>query len=90
MPFPDFFEGEYKTFKSKEELKKLYSAVDPSREVTFTCGVGISAACGAFVLDYIEHPSHITLYDGSWQEYSKYKIPDFSNPAWELTFTKEP
>ena len=67
----------------------MYKDVKSEKEAVFTCGVGVSACVGAFVLEYVGHTGQITVYDGSWQEYQKYKIPDYTNLEWEKDYKVE-
>jgi 3-mercaptopyruvate sulfurtransferase SseA len=51
--------------------------------IILTCGSGIYATTGAFLLEKIGHQGSISMFDGSWQEYSKYNAPDFYSDDWE-------
>ncbi|HRW30968.1 MAG TPA: sulfurtransferase, partial [Emcibacteraceae bacterium] len=62
--------NEDRTFKSKNELKKIFveNGVDLSKPIVTTCGSGITACVLLFALDQIGHQDG-ALYDGSWAEW---------------------
>ncbi len=57
--------------KSAEELQAIFAAhgVDLEREITTTCGSGITAAVLALGLELCG-ARYVSLYDGSWAEYA--------------------
>jgi thiosulfate/3-mercaptopyruvate sulfurtransferase len=59
------------TFKSDEELKKLYAAagVDFSRDTIAYCRIGERSAHTWFVLHELLDQPNVKNYDGSWTEY---------------------
>jgi thiosulfate/3-mercaptopyruvate sulfurtransferase len=59
------------TFKSAEELRKLYhsSGVTPDKEVLTYCGIGERASFTWFVLKYLLGYPNVKNYDGSWAEW---------------------
>jgi thiosulfate/3-mercaptopyruvate sulfurtransferase len=59
------------TFKSAEELKKLYESlnVTPDKEVITYCGIGERASYTWFVLKYLLGYPNVKSYDGSWLEW---------------------
>jgi len=59
------------TFKSKEELEKLYKSrgVTPDKEVIVYCRVGERSAINWFVLKCILNYPRVKNYDGSWTEW---------------------
>jgi len=59
------------TFKSKEELKKLYEGegITPDKDIIAYCRIGERSAHSWFVLnELLEYPS-VRNYDGSWTEW---------------------
>jgi thiosulfate/3-mercaptopyruvate sulfurtransferase len=59
------------SFKSAEELKKLYESVNvtPDKEVITYCGIGERASHTWFVLKYLLGYPKVKVYDGSWLEW---------------------
>jgi len=59
------------TFKSTEELKKLYESkgVTPDREVIAYCRIGERSSHSWFVLKYLLGYPDVKNYDGSWTEW---------------------
>jgi thiosulfate/3-mercaptopyruvate sulfurtransferase len=59
------------TFKSAEELRKLYQSegVTPDKEVLTYCGIGERASFTWFVLKYLLGYPNVKNYDGSWAEW---------------------
>jgi thiosulfate/3-mercaptopyruvate sulfurtransferase len=59
------------TFKSSEELRKLYELlnVTPDKEVITYCGIGERASYTWFVLKYLLGYPNVKSYDGSWLEW---------------------
>lgn len=89
-PTPDMF-NEDKTFISDEDMAEKFSKANlEGKWVMFTCGAGIFTCTGIFCLERVGHQQPISMYDGSWQEYAKYKVPDFKDPDWEKSFTRIP
>ncbi|MGB7843329.1 MAG: sulfurtransferase [Salinimicrobium sp.] len=67
IPFQDVLENG--KFREKDELKSIFREVkDPSKELVFSCGSGITACilflAGELVLDHKK-----SVYDGSWTEW---------------------
>ncbi len=58
------------TMKSKEELIEIFKkcGIDPNKNVTTTCGSGVSAAVLALALAVIGNET-VPVYDGSWAEW---------------------
>lgn len=59
------------TFKSKEELKRLYESegITPDKEIVAYCRIGERSAHSWFVLnELLEYPK-VQNYDGSWTEW---------------------
>lgn len=63
--------GEYLTFKSAAELKKLYEAkgITPDKEIITHCATGGRAAQTLFTLKLLGYPK-VRLYYGSFTDYS--------------------
>ena len=59
------------TFKSFEELKKLYESkgVTPDKEVVAYCRIGERSSHSWFVLKYLLGYPKVVNYDGSWTEW---------------------
>lgn len=59
------------TFKSADELRKLYQAVGatPDKQIYTYCQTGVRAAHTWFVLTYLLGYDHVANYDGSWEEW---------------------
>ena len=59
------------TFKSTEELKKLYESkgVTPDKEVIAYCRIGERSSHSWFVLKYLLGYPNVKNYDGSWTEW---------------------
>ncbi|HEY5539627.1 MAG TPA: sulfurtransferase [Thermoplasmata archaeon] len=59
------------TFKSSEDLKKLYEGhgVTPDKEVVTYCRIGERSSHSWFVLKYLLGYPNVKNYDGSWTEW---------------------
>ncbi len=60
------------TFRAAEELVRLYQRADITRDksiVTY-CQTGVRGAHEWFVLKYLLGYENVSLYDGSWEEWS--------------------
>jgi len=70
------------TFKSKEELKKIYGekGIDGSREVIVYCRIGERSAHTWFALSQLLGYK-VKQYDGSWTEYGNAVGVPIENPA---------
>jgi thiosulfate/3-mercaptopyruvate sulfurtransferase len=57
--------------KPTTALKQLFEQhnITPQTPVACTCGSGITACIVALALASIQHPSPISVYDGSWMEW---------------------
>ena len=69
IPYTELTE-EDGTLKSKDALKKLFSArgIDVAKPVATTCGSGITAAIEMLALS-VAGAEKVALYDGSWAEW---------------------
>ncbi len=70
VPITALVEGEYKTFKSEADLRKLFESVGvtPDKKVITYCNAGVSASVGLFALKLIGHRD-ATNFAGSWYEW---------------------
>ena len=59
------------TFKSADELRKIYGAagVDASKNIIAYCRIGERSSHTWFVLKYLLGFDNVTNYDGSWTEW---------------------
>jgi thiosulfate/3-mercaptopyruvate sulfurtransferase len=57
------------SFKSKEELERLYASVPRENRVAVHCQLGVRAAHTWFALRHILGYPNVANYDGSWQEW---------------------
>ena len=72
LPFKDCINSETNTFKSKDELSKLFikNNIDITKPIVFTCGTGMTACVLGMAYSIISGKSAV-VYDGSWSEYGK-------------------
>ncbi|KAL8569526.1 hypothetical protein ACOMHN_002073 [Nucella lapillus] len=72
MPFTGMLDMEKQTFKSKEELMKMFEAlpVDVTSPIVGTCGSGI-AGCMVALAAYLCGVENVPVYDGAWAEWYK-------------------
>ena len=72
LPFKDCINSEKNTFKSKEELKKIFieNNIDISKPIVFTCGSGMTACVLGMAYSIISGKNAV-VYDGSWSEYGE-------------------
>jgi thiosulfate/3-mercaptopyruvate sulfurtransferase len=71
IPFNDCI-NEDKTFKNKEELKKIFNSCIGNiseNNIVFSCGSGVTACVLALAYSLINDKYHPCIYDGSWAEY---------------------
>lgn len=70
MPFQELLDPETKTYRSPEELRKIFEdrQVDPSRTIISSCGTGVTATIIETALGEAEYgpPNLRRVYDGSW------------------------
>ena len=69
LPFGSLY-NEDGTFKSRDELRRLFAeaGMDPTRPFTATCGSGVTANSLIFAAHLLGNDS-TRLYDGSWSEW---------------------
>ena len=72
IPFKDCIDRETNTFKTKDELSKIFAQnkVDTSKPIVFTCGSGMTACVLGLAYSLISGKNAV-IYDGSWSEYGK-------------------
>ena len=72
IPFKDCINSEENTFKTKEELIKIFSRneIDITKPIVFTCGSGMTACVLGLAYSLISGRNAL-IYDGSWSEYGK-------------------
>ena len=73
LPFNQLLQKN-KTFKSKEELVKIFKSVLKegfSSKVVFSCGSGVTASVLALAYSLIDNKYKPVIYDGSWSEYGR-------------------
>ena len=71
IPFNDCL-NEDKTFKNKNELKKIFESISINLEhknIVFSCGSGVTACVLALAYSLINDKYLPCIYDGSWAEY---------------------
>ena len=70
IPFVDCINKKDHTFKSKEEILKIFqgAGVADEKYQIFTCGSGVTACVLALANKLISDKNPI-IYDGSWAEY---------------------
>jgi len=73
IPFKDCIDSETNTFKTKDELSKIFAQnkVDASKPIVFTCGSGMTACVLGMAYSLISGKNAAVIYDGSWSEYGK-------------------
>ena len=71
IPFNDCLNDD-KTFKNKDDLKKIFKTSIESLEqkkIVFSCGSGVTACVLALAYSLINDKYLPCIYDGSWAEY---------------------
>lgn len=70
MPFQELLDPETKTYRSPEELRKIFEdrQVDSSRSIISSCGTGVTATIIETALGEADYgnPHLRRVYDGSW------------------------
>jgi thiosulfate/3-mercaptopyruvate sulfurtransferase len=75
LPFVECINKTNNTFKSKENLIKIFekAGIDKSKNPIFTCGSGVTAAVLSLAFRLINDNYSPIIYDGSWSEIGKIK-----------------
>ena len=70
LPFSECINKSDHTFKSKEELSKIFRNLKilSEKNQVFTCGSGVTACILAMANKIISDKNPV-IYDGSWSEY---------------------
>lgn len=86
--FPILLSEDKSSFKPKDEIKRilLENNFDTKKKLVFSCGAGITA-CIVEAASKLAGATITSVYDGSFQEYSKHGDPDFSKDNWEDLYT---
>lgn len=70
MPFQELLDPDTKTYRSTEELRKVFEdrQVDPTNSIISTCGTGVTATIIETALNEADYGNlHLRrVYDGSW------------------------
>jgi thiosulfate/3-mercaptopyruvate sulfurtransferase len=70
-PSSDFFDATTKTFKSRDEIRRMlaHHGIRPDQTVHVYCGGGGAASVPVFALRYLLGRDNVTLYDESLREW---------------------
>jgi thiosulfate/3-mercaptopyruvate sulfurtransferase len=70
-PSSDFFDAKDKTFKPRDEIRRMlaHHGIRPEQTVHVYCGGGGAAAVPVFALRYLLGRDNVTLYDESMREW---------------------
>jgi len=60
------------TFKTNEEIRNIFeeAGVDLNKNITLTCGSGVTACVLMFALEILGKSKGLHLYDGAWSEFA--------------------
>lgn len=66
----EFYNQDTQTFKTVEELDKIFEKhkVDKAKKTITMCKTGVAASVGRFIFSELDFKD-VKLYDGSWSEY---------------------
>ena len=72
LPFGELINDDH-TFMSKNKISEKFKSFnfDPSKNLVFSCGSGVTASVLALAYSLINDKYKPTIYDGSWSEYGK-------------------
>ena len=73
LPFSDLINKDH-TFINKEKIHEKFKLTkcEFDKNITFTCGSGVTASVLALAYSLIDNKYMPTIYDGSWSEYGKF------------------
>ena len=72
LPFGELINDDH-TFMSKNKISEKFKSFnfDPSKNLVFSCGSGVTASVLALAYSLINDKYMPTIYDGSWSEYGR-------------------
>lgn len=72
LPREELIDSQTGTFRSNEELKKIFTSagITPEKHIVAYCNGGVAATTVLFSLAMLGYP-HLTNYDGSWNEWGR-------------------
>ena len=72
LPFAELINDDY-TFVSRDEIEEKFKSLNfnPSKNIVFSCGSGVTASVLALAYSLINDKYMPTIYDGSWSEYGR-------------------
>ena len=72
LPFGELINEDH-TFISEDKISEKFDSFkfDPSKNLVFSCGSGVTASVLALAYSLINAKYRPTIYDGSWSEYGK-------------------
>ena len=72
LPFGELINEDH-TFVNKDKISEKFDSFkfDPSKNIVFSCGSGVTACVLALAYSLINAKYMPTIYDGSWSEYGK-------------------
>jgi thiosulfate/3-mercaptopyruvate sulfurtransferase len=80
LQWEDLFADGKNTLNSRDSLQRMYAArVQPGDTVVTYCWVGYRASMTYFIARYLGYP--VKMYDGSYQDWLKRKLPVRSGPT---------
>jgi thiosulfate/3-mercaptopyruvate sulfurtransferase len=68
IPWASLIDPQQKTLLPIEQLRERFKEIDLNRPIATSCGSGVTACLGAFVLHLLGHDQW-AVYDGSWAEW---------------------
>ena len=73
LPYSDLINSD-RTFINNDKILEKFKSIkcDLNKNLTFSCGSGITASVLALAYSLIDNKYNPTIYDGSWSEYGKF------------------
>ena len=73
LPYSDLINPD-RTFVNNDKILEKFKSIkcDLNKNLTFSCGSGITASVLALAYSLIDNKYNPTIYDGSWSEYGKF------------------